>query len=84
MYLKTWAKGILIPSGLTVWASLIDAAIRKNIFGSGMTALVISNEEMNDMKIVKSVEQSGVLIKGVCEQFKMKQKNKTLDFLECY
>ena len=32
------------------------------------------------MKIVKSLEDSGLLIK----QFKMKQKNKKEDFLVCY
>ena len=33
-----------------------------------MTTLIISNEEMNDiMKIIKSLEESGLLIKGVNE-----------------
>ena len=41
------------------------------MFGSGRTALIISNEEMNDfMKIVKSVEESGLLIKGFSETVK--------------
>ena len=35
------------------------------------------------MKIVKSLEESGLLIKGFSET-KMKQKNKKQDFLECY
>ena len=31
-----------------------------------MTSLIISNEEINDiMKVVKSIEESGLLIKGV-------------------
>ena len=35
---------------------------------SGNTALVISNEDTNDiMKIVKFPEESGLLIKGVSE-----------------
>ena len=38
--------------------SATDAAIQKNIYGSGTTALQISNEELEDvMKIVKSLEQ---------------------------
>ena len=38
---------------------------------SGTTTLIISNEEMNDiMKIVKSPEESGLLIKGVSEAIK--------------
>ena len=38
------------------------------MFGSSMTTLIISNEKMNDTtKIVKSPEESGILIKGVSE-----------------
>ena len=38
------------------------------MFGSGMTTLIISNEEMNDIiKIVKSFEESSLLIKGDSE-----------------
>ena len=34
------------------------------IHGSGTTALIISNEEMEDiMKIVKSLKESGLLVK---------------------
>ena len=41
------------------------------MFGSGVPTLIISNEEMNDvMKIVKSFEESGLLIKGVSETIK--------------
>ena len=49
------------------------------------TSLIISNEEMNDiMKIVKSLEELGVLIKALAKQFKMKQNNKKVDFWVCY
>ena len=55
MYFKPLAKCVLIPLGLTAAAATTDAAIKKKIFGSGMTTLIISNEEMNDIiKIVKS------------------------------
>ena len=38
---------------------------------SRMTTLIISNEEINDIiKTVKSIEESGLLIKGVSEIFK--------------
>ena len=38
------------------------------MFESGVTTLIISNEEMNNtMKIVKSLEEFGLLIKGVSE-----------------
>ena len=36
------------------------------MFGSGMTTLITSNEEMDDiMKISKSLEESGLLVKAV-------------------
>ena len=38
------------------------------IYGSGTLALIISNEEMEDIiKIVKSREESGLLVKGISE-----------------
>ena len=49
------------------------------------TSLIISNEEMNDiMKIVKSLEELGVLINALAKQFKMMQNNKKVDFWVCY
>ena len=51
------------------------------MFESGFTIQVISNEERNDiMNIVKSLKDSGLLIKGVRKQLKMKQKSKREDF----
>ena len=55
------------------------------MFRSGFTTLIIFNEELEDIiKIVKSLEESGLLIKRVDETMKMKKKNKKEDFLECY
>ena len=63
--LKPLAKSVLIPSGSTAAASATYAAIQKKIFGSSVTTLIISNEDLNDiMKIVKSLEDAGLLIKG--------------------
>ena len=71
MHLNQCTKTVLIPLGLTAAESATDAAIYKKMFGSGTTALIISNEEMNDiMKIVKSLEESGLLIKDVSETIK--------------
>ena len=40
----------------------------KKVLGSGTTTLIISNNGMEDiMKIVKSLEHSGLLLKGVSE-----------------
>ena len=45
------------------------------MFGSGNTTLIISNEEMNDiMKIIKSLGESGLLIKRVSETIKNEGK----------
>ena len=79
--IKPLAKSALIPLGLTAAASATDSGIHKKILGSGnMTTLIISNDEINDIiKIVKSLEDSGLLLKGVqnevqnsSKQFKMK------------
>ena len=65
--------------------SAADAGIHQKIYGSGTTALIISNEGMEDiMKIVKSLEESGLLVKKLAKQLKIKQKNKKEDFFHCY
>ena len=48
------AKMVLLPLKLMTATSAIDVAIQKKTHKSGMTTLIISNEEMDDiMKIVK-------------------------------
>ena len=67
------AKSVLIPLGLTAAASAADAGIHKKILGSGNTTLIISNKDMDDLiKIVKSLEDSGLLLKGVTESVQLK------------
>ena len=79
--LKLLAKSVLIPLGLTAAASTADAAIHKKMFGSGFATRIISNEEMNDiMKIVKSLEKSGSLIKDLSETIKNETKEQKEDF----
>ena len=73
--LKPLAKSVLIPLGLTTAASATDEAVHNKMFGSGATTIIISYEEMNDiMKIVTSLEESGLLIKGVSEAIKNEAK----------
>ena len=83
MYLK--AKSGLIPLGLLAAAvSATDAAIHKKMLWSGHMTLIISNEEMNDiMKMIKSLEEYRLLIKGVSETIKNERKNNKVDFSEC-
>ena len=74
--LKLLAKSVLIPLRFTATASATGTAIpKKKIFGSGFTTLIVSNEEMNNiMKIVKSLEQSGLLSKIISETIKNEAK----------
>ena len=44
------AKSVLLPLELSAGMSTADAAIQKTIYGSGATALITSNEEMEDIK----------------------------------
>ena len=69
--LTPFPKKILIPLILSARMPPADAAIQKRNHGSGITELPFSKEEMEDiMKIVKSLEESGLLIKGISETIK--------------
>ena len=77
------AKSVLIPLGLTAAASAADAGIHKKILGSGNnTTLIISNNDIEDLiKIVKSLEDSGLLINGVTETVQNEIKEQKEGFL---
>ena len=80
--IKPLAKSVLIPLGLTAAASAADAGIHKKILGSGNTTLIISNNEIEDIiKIVKSLEDSGLLLKGVTETIQNEVKEQKGGFL---
>ena len=81
--IKRLAKSVLIPLGLTAVASAADAGIHKKILGSGnTTTLIISNYEIEDIiKIVKSLEGSGLLLKGVTETVQNEVKEQKGGFL---
>ena len=52
------------------------------MIGSGTTTLIISNDEMGDnLKIVKSIENSGLLLKGVSETIQHEAKDQRGGFL---
>ena len=66
--LKPLVESVLIPLRLTAVASVTGATIQKKVFGSGLSTMIISNEEINYiMKVVKSLEDVGLLIKSVSE-----------------
>ena len=79
---KLLAKGVFVPLGLLAAASTVDAGILKKIIGSGTRTLIISNKEMrNIMKIVKPLEDSSLLIKGVSQTIGNKTKKQRGEFL---
>ena len=77
------AKSVLIPLGLTAAASAADAGIHKKILGSGNnTTLLISTKDMDDLiKIVKSLEDSGLLLKGITESVQNEIKEEKGGFI---
>ena len=81
--IKPLAKSVLISLGLTAAALVADAGIHEKILGSGNTAtLIVSNNEMEDIiKIVKSLEDSGLLLKGVTETVQNEVKEQKGGFL---
>ena len=90
--IKPLAKSVLIPLGLTAAASPEDAGIHKKILESGKnpsdsashnnTILIISNDEMKYiMRIVKSLEDSDLLLKGVSETIQNEAKEQKGGFL---
>ena len=79
------AKSVLILIGSSAGMSAVNTDIQKKMYESGRlldlaspaTALIISNGEVEDiMKIAKLPEKSELLIKGISETIKMKQRKK--------
>ena len=86
--IKLLAKSVLIPLGLTAAGSTADAGIHKKVLGPGHNhpspnaTLIISNDEIGDViKIVKSLEDSGLLIKGITAAIQNEVKEKKGGFL---
>ena len=79
--LKRLTKNVLIPLGSTATASATDSAIHKKIFESGLITLITSNEEMNIMKIVKSLH---LLMQGISEKIKNEAKEQKRGFSVWY
>ena len=81
------AKNVLAPLGLTAAMSAIDGSIHKKIHGSGATKgagvkLIIEQEDMNDIiKIIKALENSCILLKGVSKTIKNETKEQKSGFL---
>ena len=81
--LKPLAKSISISLKSTAAASVGDAEIHKKVNVSGKTNLVISNKEVEHIiKIVKSFEDSGLLIKGATKTFENETTEQSGGFIE--
>ena len=64
-------KNILAPLGLSAAMSATDAAIQKKVHGYGTKTVKFSNKDLDYMtKIVKALEGSDVLMKGITETLK--------------
>ena len=94
--IKQLAKSVLIPLGLTAATLTTDAGIHKKILGSGNpsyshhhhhhhnnnTVLIIPNDEIEDIiKILKSLEDSGLLLEGITETVQSEVKKEKGGFL---
>ena len=83
------AVKVLLPSGLVEAAFAADTVIQRNIHGRGAVAtsqgrgktFIISNEDMDIIKIIKSVEDSFLLINEISERLKNKIKVQRDGFL---
>ena len=72
-------KNILAPLGLSAAMSATDAAIQKKIHGYGTKTVRFSNKDLDDItKIVKTLEDSDVLMKGITETLKNDIKKEVL------
>ena len=67
------AKSVLIPLGLTAASSAADAGMHKKILGFGHNTTIL--------KIVKSLEYSGLLLEGVSGTIKNEAKKQKGGFL---
>ena len=74
------AKSVLIPLRLTTTASAADAGIHKNL-RIWLTKYDMEDDMEDIIKIVKSLEDSGLLLKRVSEKIQNEDKEQKGDFL---
>ena len=75
-------KNILAPLGLSAAMLATDAAFQKKMYGSGITTLIISNDDLDDLiKIVTASEERDILLKGTSKTIKNETKDQKGGFL---
>ena len=75
------AKNVLAPLGLTPAMSAIDGSIQKKTHGSGIKLIIEQEDMKNIMKIIETLENSGILIKGVSKTIENETKEQRGGFL---
>ena len=75
------AKNVLAPLGLTAAMSAIDGSIQKKIHGSEVKLTIEEEDMKNIMKIIETLENSGILLKGVSKTNENKTKEQRGGFL---
>ena len=64
-------KNIFAPLGLSAAMTATDAAVQKKMYGSRTKTVEFPNKDLDDMtKIVKALEDSDILMKGVTKTLK--------------
>ena len=80
--MQSFAKSVLILLGLTAAASAAGEEMHKKILGSASATPIISNDEMEDnIKIVKSLEDSCLLLTRVSKTIQNEAKEQKEGFL---
>ena len=80
--LTTLAQSVLLEFGLSSAMLAADTVIQKKIYGTTTRALIISNEELEDIiKIVKLHEESGWILKRISETVKNEANKQKVRFL---
>ena len=83
--LTSLTKSVLIQLGYMVAILSADRAIPRKIFGLWMTKLIISIEEKQIiMKVVKYLEESGLLIRGVTKTIESELAKKQLELVRIF
>ena len=77
----TLPKNVLPPLGLAASMSAIDGSIQKKIHGSGVKLIIEQEDIKENMKIIKALENSGILLKGASKTIKNETKEQRGGFL---
>ena len=75
-------KNILAPLGLSAAMSATDTAIQKKMYDSRITTLTISDNDMDELiKIIRTLEEHDILLKGTSKTIKNETKEQRGGFL---